>query len=752
MASLANVIAQRSLQTILDPNLRSTNTNGIPHPTCGFSPWQAYYQALGSDMIRQTGIFSNSVIHFYGANQEHGYQVSKEQWEIVAKIRPVVPAAIRSFFRVDDYPNNASIPTARSANFAVLNAIADLSNVSFVSSPANIDNILNTNTRITLFNYEAIVKHPLMHTSTAQLATAEFFSGITDLDFTLGRKLTHVKDHKKLVVVSKTLRNLTRDCYKGVEPQRPSKLYDCGFEYGADVTQDICDLFRYLCARSYSVEKNDPNFYSAAHEIEQKPFLDSTLFHYMQRIASICKMGGEIFMPRKLWEDNRANFGGRKATAFLFSNGTVTHPTTKAQYENTPKSDDTSSALDIHSINMTILDFICDVERFSVYAKVAPLCHIGVLLSARRFISKYAGKLRGIMNRTMLPTASEKEILQRATIQNGETAKQASARQRLEAARQSALLALSNQYKQQMNQMIYQVFMIYLDFAITSDPLRPDIHMKAVFQATNNPTENAREYVPASHMSDNYVDFMKMLYKRALDDNFPSVEKSLWITSAHSIPRAAASVTLSPVQPSLEIPRQVRPATPPSALIPPAQPQNAASASAAACSPSMLIFDDYQPIVPIEDEPNDVAPDDNNAAATTVNQSLPPVNTILYPTQQPSFQYDIEYHQPNSTFPMLHYATDLTAPEAAVQQQQQPPPTILHNLQSYQPDSAQHVYFSPVVANATNVNVVDNNMMMMMPSAAPPPPPPPTTTTTEAATAYPQEPVLEYTETAPPFY
>jgi hypothetical protein len=536
MASTADTIEKRIAKSILPNNTKGSDDGGggvIPHPTCSLAPWPSYYKALACDMVNLRGLFSNSVIHWRGAKQPNGIKISRADWDSANRHRPPAPIAIRDFFRTEPTPiPSATIPSSRSCNYAVLNSIADLSGSTYVASPSNVHNIFDSNLRSTLFNFEAIAKHPMIHTSTAQLAVAEFFMGITDLNFNYAKRLTGISSHKKLIITSKTLRNLAGDCYKAPDRRR-SDVHDAGFHFCCNVTKDIADLFRFLCSTSYSVSKNDPNYYAAPHEIEQVAFLESGMFHYMQRVASIVKIGTDLVLPRKLWEDDRTNFV-KKAALAIQSSGSLLEPSAKTQCEHSPRPSDNISALDIHSINSEILEFMADLERYQAYSKVAPLCHIGVLLSARRLVSKFAKRLRTSMAHTMMPTPNETRILQGAKSLLAETPQDRKTRQRLEATRKSSLLMLSNQYKQKMSQMIYRLFTIYLEFAITMDPLRPQVHMAALFSLKARVTD-----VP-SEMPDEYVDLMKMLYKRALDDNYPAVEKSLWFTNAYSIPKVTA--------------------------------------------------------------------------------------------------------------------------------------------------------------------------------------------------------------------
>ncbi len=290
-----------------------------------------------------------------------------------------------------------------------------------------------------------------------------------------------------------------------------------------DLTREIGDLFRFLCTSSYSVVKNNPDGICGAHEIEQQAFYESDLFRHIVRFQSIANVGINLYETRRIWDDERLGYivkslGKLRAQASMFQ------PSLRMQFVKKPKDDDALSALDIYSDNGDIVDLMASVERFAIYAKVSSHANIGVILACRHFLQNFAAKSRLAMTKTMAVTTAENIILSSRSASN-ENANQRAKREALERARKSAMLNLSNQHRMKMSQMIYKLFVIYLNFSTECNPVRPAIHMASLFSPAN-----------ATPMPDAFLAMKVKQYSMALNTNYPALQNTLFVTEAFQLP------------------------------------------------------------------------------------------------------------------------------------------------------------------------------------------------------------------------
>jgi len=283
------------------------------------APWLKYNQTIADDMVNASGIFSDCTINFkdgkYTPKSRHR-PVERERWRFAEFRRPAIPHELKHFNMtlVDPLPPQFTMPSTRNAAYAALNVLCDMRAPhtldAAASSHEKVDSIFRANTQIDFFNLDAISKLPAIHTSVGQLATAEFFASIVDIEFTYRHKITTkgttATDAKmeQLIIVSKTLRNLVPGCCD-VTHESTSELCDAGFNYGKDLTREIGDLFRFLCTSSYSVAKNNPDGICGAHEIEQQAFYESDLFRHIIRYQSIANVGINLYETRRIWDDER---------------------------------------------------------------------------------------------------------------------------------------------------------------------------------------------------------------------------------------------------------------------------------------------------------------------------------------------------------------------------------------------------------------------------------------------------------------
>jgi hypothetical protein len=483
--------------------------------------WLAYYEKLKTDMLMREGIFKHCVIRFH--NEVVLPQISKAKWEYARRRRPANCAALSDFVTTslaDGSPvqhRSSAQPTERFSAYAALNALVDGETSQFSATEGSFpipEKVFGSNTVINLFDMQAISKIPMIDTAVGQIAIIEFFSSIVDFEFTTERKITFKKSDKKLLLVSKTLRNLAADCFQVPTP-RASSTCDLGFNYAADISSSIADMLSFISSQSYAIAKNDPDHIAEEHEVQQTDLFESSWFQYLLRFQSIIKVSRTLYKPAKIWDDERT---GRLGTKPVRPVGTHANPTCRTQFEQTPRIEDIASALDVHIANIDVVDFICSVERFTLCAKIAPLCNVGVLLAAKLLLERFASRQRAKMSRTMMPSPREKILLKDTTPERREE------RLNLERARKSALIQASNQHRANLNKLIHQLFLIYFNFALKSDPLRPSVHMQQLFRAGE--TEMPSAYV-----------YMKIaLYRKMLADQCPRLQhNTLIMSTAYSV-------------------------------------------------------------------------------------------------------------------------------------------------------------------------------------------------------------------------
>lgn len=589
---------------------KMNNDRSPPFPTFAKAPWTVYYALLERDILARQGVFSNSVIKFAGGAAP---TVPPARWTFAERRRPTYPAALADFLStaletsVGCDAENSLLGAMTSGAYAALNTLVSGAGH---SGSKEIDVF---SSKIKFFNLENIAKLPLINTSIGQMAILEFFSTIVDQEFTFERKVTNVKSDKKLIIASRILKNLAPDCDQ-VPTSRRASTCEAGFHYGADLTSDWIDIFSFVCSQSYSISKNDPNVYVSEHDVEQCELLDSTLFRHMIRVQSIVKVASVFYEPRKLWQDEKT---GSLPNKYVRPVGSHYKPTARKQFVNPPIASDVSSALDIHSYNADVLDLICSVERYYIFAKVATLNNIGVLLACKRFLARFAMTQRTIMSRAMMPTKSEEILLLSKSPELREK------RQNLERARKSALINLSEHYRATLGQMIYRLFVVFFNFTIRADPLRPSIHMAAL-QKHGETT-----------MPDEYINLRAVQYQQMFKDHKPGLLRgALILSSAYAIPTAPQKEKPhQKMSPSLAAQSSPPPPPPPS----PGDYNRATPSDAAVVSVAALA-----PIIP-------------STTAVVVNPAPPP------PLQTPTPPSTAQHYQATS-WPYSQASTQLLPP------------------------------------------------------------------------------------------